>query len=106
MKVSFLCGVHYSGADAQRHAGWPCPPTLFDAELGRRMFDDYLEYAQLADTLGFDWVSVSEHHYSPAILTPSLAALAGALSQVVRRARIALLGPLASINNPIRIAEE
>ena len=25
-----------------------------------------------AEELGFDWVSVSEHHYSPRILTPSL----------------------------------
>jgi alkanesulfonate monooxygenase SsuD/methylene tetrahydromethanopterin reductase-like flavin-dependent oxidoreductase (luciferase family) len=60
----------------------------------------------LADELGFDWVSVSEHHYSPLILVPSVAPLAGALTQIVRRARIALLGPLAAINNPVRIAEE
>jgi alkanesulfonate monooxygenase SsuD/methylene tetrahydromethanopterin reductase-like flavin-dependent oxidoreductase (luciferase family) len=33
-------------------------------------------------------------------------ALAGALTQVVRRARIALLGPLAPVNNPVRVAEE
>ena len=32
--------------------------------------------------------------------------LAGALTQIVRRARIALLGPLVSINNPVRVAEE
>ena len=60
----------------------------------------------MADELGFDWVSVSEHHYSPIILAPSVAPLAGALTQIVRHARIALLGPLASINNPVRIAEE
>jgi alkanesulfonate monooxygenase SsuD/methylene tetrahydromethanopterin reductase-like flavin-dependent oxidoreductase (luciferase family) len=60
----------------------------------------------MADELGFDWVSVSEHHYSPLILVPSTGPLAGALTQIVRRARIALLGPLVSINNPVRVAEE
>jgi alkanesulfonate monooxygenase SsuD/methylene tetrahydromethanopterin reductase-like flavin-dependent oxidoreductase (luciferase family) len=106
MQASFLCGVHYEGSEAHQHVGWPCPPTLFDPEIGQSTYDHFLEYAQLADDLGFDWISVSEHHYSPLILTPSLAALAGALTQVVRRARIALLGPLAPVNNPVRIAEE
>jgi alkanesulfonate monooxygenase SsuD/methylene tetrahydromethanopterin reductase-like flavin-dependent oxidoreductase (luciferase family) len=66
----------------------------------------WIRYAAMADELGFDWVSVSEHHYSPLILVPSTGPLAGALTQVVKRARIALLGPLVSINNPVRIAEE
>ncbi len=106
MKVSFLCGVHYEGSDVHQFGSWPCPPALWDAAIGQRTFDDFLEYAALADELGFDWISVSEHHYSPHILTPSLAAIGGALTQVVKRARIALLGPLVPVNNPVRIAEE
>jgi alkanesulfonate monooxygenase SsuD/methylene tetrahydromethanopterin reductase-like flavin-dependent oxidoreductase (luciferase family) len=38
--------------------------------------------------------------------TPNACVFAGALSQVVRRAKIAVLGPLVSMNNPVRIAEE
>src|SRR5216683_1080258 len=106
MKVSILCGVSYEGAEAHMYEGWPCPPILFDPQVGQRTFDHFLDYAGLADGLGFDWISVSEHHFSPHILAPSLAALAGALTQVVRRARIALLGPLATVNNPVRVAEE
>lgn len=106
MKASFLCGAQYEGVEAHQHQGWPTPPTLFDPEVGQRSFDHSLEYAGLADELGFDWVSVSEHHYTPLILTPSVAPLAGALTQVVQRARIALLGPLAPVNNPVRTAEE
>jgi alkanesulfonate monooxygenase SsuD/methylene tetrahydromethanopterin reductase-like flavin-dependent oxidoreductase (luciferase family) len=79
---------------------------LFKPEVGTRSFDHFLEYAQMAEDLGYDWVSVSEHHYGPLILTPSVATMAGALSQVVKRARIALLGPLAPVNNPVRTAEE
>jgi alkanesulfonate monooxygenase SsuD/methylene tetrahydromethanopterin reductase-like flavin-dependent oxidoreductase (luciferase family) len=104
MKASFLCGVHYEGHVA--HQGWPVPPDLYDSEIGQRTFDHFLEYAALADQLGFDWISISEHHYSPHILTPSLAAIGGALSQVVKKARIASLGPLVPVNNPVRLAEE
>jgi alkanesulfonate monooxygenase SsuD/methylene tetrahydromethanopterin reductase-like flavin-dependent oxidoreductase (luciferase family) len=106
MKASIVCGVNYEGAEAHQYTGWPCPPTLFDPEIGQRTFDDFLDYARLAEDLGFDWISVSEHHYSPHIMAPSVVALAGALTQVVRRARIALLGPLAPVNNPVRVAEE
>jgi alkanesulfonate monooxygenase SsuD/methylene tetrahydromethanopterin reductase-like flavin-dependent oxidoreductase (luciferase family) len=79
---------------------------MFDPDIGLQTFDHFLDYAVLAEDLGFDWVSVSEHHFTPLILTPSVAAIAGALSQRLRRARIALFGPLAPISNPIRTAEE
>jgi alkanesulfonate monooxygenase SsuD/methylene tetrahydromethanopterin reductase-like flavin-dependent oxidoreductase (luciferase family) len=62
--------------------------------------------ARRADALGFDWVSVSEHHYAPYILTPNPCLMAAALSQVTTRAKIALLGPLVPLVNPVRLAEE
>jgi alkanesulfonate monooxygenase SsuD/methylene tetrahydromethanopterin reductase-like flavin-dependent oxidoreductase (luciferase family) len=105
MKVSMLCGAHYAGAEAHFQRP-PVSPTFCEPDVALRSFDQWLEYAALADELGFDWVSVSEHHYSPLILAPSVAPLAGALTQIVRRAAIALLGPLVSIANPVRIAEE
>ncbi|MBV9324161.1 MAG: LLM class flavin-dependent oxidoreductase [Chloroflexi bacterium] len=105
MKASLLCGAHYEGAEAH-HQRPPVPPARCDPALAAQSYDHYLSYAALADELGFDWISVSEHHYSPLILAPSVAPLAGALTQIVKRARIALLGPLASINNPVRLAEE
>src|SRR5215213_8405228 len=100
MKASMLCGAHYEGAEAYLERA-PVSPTLCDPEVAQQTFDHFLEYAALADELGYDWVSVSEHHYSPQILAPSVSPLAGALTQIVRRATIALLGPLASINNPV-----
>jgi alkanesulfonate monooxygenase SsuD/methylene tetrahydromethanopterin reductase-like flavin-dependent oxidoreductase (luciferase family) len=106
VKASFLCGVHYEDPIAQQHNGWPTPPRMFDPDLGLQTFDHFLDYAVLAEELGFDWVSVSEHHFTPLILTPSVAAIAGALSQRLKRAKIALFGPLAPISNPIRTAEE
>jgi alkanesulfonate monooxygenase SsuD/methylene tetrahydromethanopterin reductase-like flavin-dependent oxidoreductase (luciferase family) len=81
-------------------------PNACDPRVAQESFERWLGYAAAADDLGFDWVSVSEHHYSPLILVPSTGPIAGALTQIVRRARIALLGPLVSINNPVRVAEE
>ena len=65
-----------------------------------------LEQFQLADELGFDWVTVAEHHYAPFSLTPNPMVMAGALTQRVRRAKIALLGSNIPIQNPVRVAEE
>lgn len=103
MKASFLCGAHYAGASAHRPG---VSPDACDPNVAHESFERWLGFAAMADELGFDWVSVSEHHYSPLILAPSTAPLAGALTQIVKRARIALLGPLVSISNPVRIAEE
>src|SRR5579859_6312145 len=105
MKASLLCGAHYEGAAAHFEIP-PVAPELCDRAVAQQSFDHFLSYAAQADKLGFDWVSVSEHHYSPLILSGSVAPLAGALTQVVRRANIALLGPLAPMNNPVRTAEE
>jgi alkanesulfonate monooxygenase SsuD/methylene tetrahydromethanopterin reductase-like flavin-dependent oxidoreductase (luciferase family) len=103
MKASFLCGAHYAGASAHRPG---VLPNACDPYVAQESFERWLGYAATADELGFDWVSVSEHHYSPLILVPSTGPLAGALTRIVQRARIALLGPLVSINNPVRVAEE
>jgi alkanesulfonate monooxygenase SsuD/methylene tetrahydromethanopterin reductase-like flavin-dependent oxidoreductase (luciferase family) len=106
MKASFFCTNSYMSGEAFRYQGWPTPPALFRSEVGLRSVDFALEQAKLADELGFDWVSCSEHHYTPLLQTPNANVFAAALSQVVRRAKIAVLGPLVSMNNPVRIAEE
>lgn len=106
MKTSFFCTNSYLSAEAFRYQGWPTPPALFRSEVGLRSVELALEQAKLADELGFDWVSCSEHHYTPLLQTPNANVFAAALSQVVRRAKIAVLGPLVSMNNPVRIAEE
>jgi alkanesulfonate monooxygenase SsuD/methylene tetrahydromethanopterin reductase-like flavin-dependent oxidoreductase (luciferase family) len=82
------------------------PRAAFDAQIGQQTLANALEQARLAEAVGFDMVSVSEHHFAPLMCSPNAAVWAGALSQVITRARIAWLGPLVSINNPVRVAEE
>lgn len=86
--------------------GWPVPPAYYDREIGRRSLHDGLAQAEFADQLGFDWISFSEHHYSTMSVAPHPALTAAAVVNRVRRARIALLGHVLPLNNPVRVAEE
>ena len=106
MKLSFLAAGGYQGAGGGGPGAWPVAPRNCDPEVAAQSLSLSLALAKRADELGFDWVSVSEHHYAPLMLTPNPLVWAGALTQVVKRAKIALLGPVLPINNPVRIAEE
>src|SRR5581483_3754868 len=105
MKLSFLATGGYQGG-AGAPGAWPVPPRECDPKVAAESLAASMALARRADELGFDWVSVSEHHYAPLMLTPNPLVWAGALTQVVKRAKIALLGPVLPINNPVRIAEE
>ncbi|HEY7124190.1 MAG TPA: LLM class flavin-dependent oxidoreductase [Ktedonobacterales bacterium] len=106
MKASFLPTTTY-GVQAVYQTGWPSPPSLFEPELGRRMMEEMFEQASLADELGFDWISFSEHHYAPLLVpTPNPALFAAAALHRIQRAKIALFGPILPLRNPIHVAEE
>jgi alkanesulfonate monooxygenase SsuD/methylene tetrahydromethanopterin reductase-like flavin-dependent oxidoreductase (luciferase family) len=85
---------------------WPASPSYCVPAVARRSMNRYLDQAARAEALGFDWVSVSEHHYAPYQMTPNPMIMAAALSQRTSRVKIALLGPLVPLNNPVRLAEE
>jgi alkanesulfonate monooxygenase SsuD/methylene tetrahydromethanopterin reductase-like flavin-dependent oxidoreductase (luciferase family) len=105
VKFSVFNGVPY-GALKGHPRGWPVANTLFERERGPQAFAECIEEVELADALGFDWIACAEHHYSPGSLVPNVNILAGVLSQHVKRARIAVLGALVPLGNPVRIAEE
>ena len=104
MKAALFSAARYDGP--AEDVGWPVASTVYSAEAARVSLQMALDQFQMADELGFDWVSVAEHHYAPFSLTPNPMVMAGALTQVVKRAKIALLGASIPINNPVRVAEE
>jgi alkanesulfonate monooxygenase SsuD/methylene tetrahydromethanopterin reductase-like flavin-dependent oxidoreductase (luciferase family) len=104
MKAALFTGVSYAGPSVR--GKWPVPVTVYSSEAAQDSMDWALEQFQLADELGFDWVTVAEHHFSPFSLTPNPMVMAGALTQHIKRAKIALLGPNIPIQNPVRVAEE
>ena len=93
MKVSFFETGRYSPPEALP-AEWPVPSGVYDRDAGARAYHGMIERLEYIEELGFDWVSVSEHHYSPRILSPSPLLSA------------AYIGPIVPHSNPVRVAEE
>ncbi len=105
MKVSFFETARYR-APGKLPPEWPVPPSVYDEQAGAEAYSGMVERLQLVEQLGFDWVSVSEHHYSPRRLTPAPIIAASHLAAHSHRIKIAVLGPIVSQGNPVRIAEE
>ena len=106
MKFSVFNGMPYDRIRAPDNR-WPVPNQYFDPEQAKRAVANCLAEVEMEDALGFDWIACAEHHYSPFNLAPNVTVLASALTQRVKRAKIAILGALIPLTgNPVRIAEE
>ena len=105
MKASFFVSLPY-GPVREPVASWPVPNRLFDPEQAVPVLASRLDDVQLADELGFDWIGCAEHHYSPGSLASSVCAVAAAITQRTRQARVCIMGALLPLNNPVRVAEE
>ena len=105
MKASYFGCMSYSDRD-KFPAGWPVPPAFHDPDVSQRSYRDGMAECELAESVGFDWISLSEHHYSGSRTTPNPAVMAAAVAERCKTARIALLGQLLPLNNPVRAAEE
>ena len=105
MKVSFFETVRYR-APGTTPREWPVPSGAYDRDAGAQAYQGMIERLEYVEELGFDWVSVSEHHYSPRILTPSPVVSAAYIAARLRKIKVALLGPIVPQSNPVRVAEE
>lgn len=105
MKVSFFETARYLPPEPLRRE-WPVPSGAYDRDAGERAYQDMIQRLEYVEELGFDWVSVSEHHYSPRILTPSPIVSAAFIAAHLKKITIALLGPIVPQSNPVRVAEE
>jgi alkanesulfonate monooxygenase SsuD/methylene tetrahydromethanopterin reductase-like flavin-dependent oxidoreductase (luciferase family) len=105
MKLSYFeTGRYVPPPDLPRE--WPVPPGSYDPATGAAALGGMADRVRFVAELGFDWVSLSEHHYSPRILTPSPPMAAAYLAARVHAITIALLGPIVAHANPVRLAEE
>ena len=83
------------------------PNKHFDPEKGHKLYNRYLDELEYGEQLGFDAVSVNEHHQTAYGLMPSPIVTASALARKTKRVKIAILGsalPLRS--HPLTVAEE
>lgn len=105
MQASYLAMTGYDGV-APGFEVWPAPSSFCNPAVAAASVERTLSLCGLVDELGFDAISVSEHHYAPYMMTPNPAIMAAAIIQRVQRARIALMGPLVPLTNPVKLAEE
>jgi alkanesulfonate monooxygenase SsuD/methylene tetrahydromethanopterin reductase-like flavin-dependent oxidoreductase (luciferase family) len=85
---------------------WPVSNSHFDPERGKQLYDSYIDTMVFAEACGFDWVGCNEHHFSPYGLMANCNLIGAALAQRTKSIRLAMLGNLIPLLNPIRVAEE
>ncbi len=62
MKAALFCPIRYNGPAGP---GWPVSGDVYSSEIGQKSMQASMALFQRADEVGFDWVTVAEHHYSP-----------------------------------------
>jgi hypothetical protein len=112
MKVFLFHLMPYAHLDmgyvGKYRAAWVVlPNTYFDPKKGHELYNRYLDELELAAELGFDGISVNEHHQNAYGLMPSPIVMAAALSRRVTQTKIAILGSAFCLRqHPLNIAEE
>jgi alkanesulfonate monooxygenase SsuD/methylene tetrahydromethanopterin reductase-like flavin-dependent oxidoreductase (luciferase family) len=93
--------------DARPSASITVPNSWYDPQLGRELYNRYLDELELAEALGFDGVCLNEHHQSIYGLMPSPNIVAAMLARRTSRVEIAIVGNAIPVRgNPLRVAEE
>jgi alkanesulfonate monooxygenase SsuD/methylene tetrahydromethanopterin reductase-like flavin-dependent oxidoreductase (luciferase family) len=83
------------------------PNRFYDAQVGARLYNEYLDEDVYAEEVGFDGVMLNEHHGNPFCMGSVMNVEAAILARITKRVRIVLLGnPLPVVKNPVRLAEE
>ena len=94
--------VHTYGAGL--HSG-DADPDVHDPRWQRRQVNDFVEFAVLAEELGFDGITVTEHH-APLMTCPSPHLLLAAAAVRTSRIRLGTAVTVLPLYSPIRVAEE
>ncbi len=106
MKVFSFDFVPY-GKDLTGHLGYPVGRAQFDREIAYRTYQDHVEQFQLCEELGFDGITLNEHHGSPYSLDNSPNVLLAYIAAHTQRLKLAMAGNLLPIHgHPLRVAEE
>ena len=112
MKVMFFHLMPYAYLDLnyqeKYRTDWVIlPNSYFDPVKGHELYNRYLDELELAAELGYDGVSVNEHHQNAYGLMPSPIVMASALARRTRGCKIAILGSAFGLReHPLTLAEE
>ena len=82
------------------------PNTYFDPKKGHELYNRYLDELELVAELGYDGISVNEHHQNAYGLMPSPVVMAAALARRTKNAKIAISAAPLPREHPLTLAEE
>ena len=82
------------------------PNTYFEPQKAHALYNDYHEQYALADEVSFDGIMTNEHHASYWCMKPSANLDAAVISKITKNVKIAILGNVIAVADPVRIAEE
>ena len=82
------------------------PNTYFDPHKAHILYNQYHEQYGFADEVGFDGIMSNEHHASYWCMKPAVNLDAAVIAKITKKVKIAILGNVIAINDPIRMAEE
>ena len=67
------------------------PNAMYDPREGNRVYHEYMDQLEYAESLGFDGIGVNEHHQNGYGLMPSPNIIAAGLARRTSRAAIAVI---------------
>lgn len=106
MKVFTFDFVPY-GKDLSGQLGYPVGKKHFDPDIASRTYHNHVEQFQLCEELGFDGITLNEHHGSPYSLDNSPNVFLSYVAAKTQRLKLAMAGNLLPIHgHPLRVAEE
>lgn len=71
-----------------------------------QFYAEQLRQTQIAETLGYDTIWLTEHHFAEDGYSPSLLPIAGAIASMTSRVRIGTFLLLLPLHNAVRVAED
>ena len=95
--------VCYRAPDIPR--GWPASPAKFDRRYGPSSMETALELMELAHRVGFNSITLAEHHYAPRQLSPDPIVMGAAVSQRIPGVHLSIMGTDLPLHNPVAVAE-
>ena len=101
-EIGALKFVHTYGAGL--HSG-DADPDVHDPRWQQRQVDDFVEFAVVAEELGFDGITLTEHH-APLMTCPSPHLLLAAAAVKTSRIRLGTAVTVLPLYSPLRVAEE
>ncbi|MBM3941344.1 MAG: LLM class flavin-dependent oxidoreductase [SAR202 cluster bacterium] len=82
------------------------PNKNFDPQKAQVLYQNYHDQYAWADEMGFDGIMSNEHHSAYWCMKPSVNIDGAVIAKVTKRAKIALLGNVIALNDPVKMAEE